>query len=70
MTHSEMKITLFEAGWCPRHESDLAMVIPTLDEDQNLLQLLTDLRVADTLTWDELTIIHDDSIRMTFRRVF
>jgi hypothetical protein len=56
------------AGWCPRHESEMAMIIPTLDEDQTILQLLTDLRVADTLNWDEITIIHDNSIREQKRR--
>ncbi|KAK7084676.1 hypothetical protein SK128_009071 [Halocaridina rubra] len=57
----KLHIAITDSG-CSRIGYPTVLSIPLVSGSQDLVQLFTDLRTMNTLTWDDITLIHDNSI--------
>nr|AGJ51190.1 olfactory ionotropic receptor IR93a [Panulirus argus] len=56
-----LQIAITEAG-CPRITHSTAITVPLASGSRDLVQVFRDLRTRNTLSWRDITVIHDDSI--------
>nr|XP_027229951.1 ionotropic receptor 93a-like [Penaeus vannamei] len=47
---------------CPRIRFPTALTVPLSSGARDIVQVFTDLRNKNTLTWNDITLIHDDSV--------
>ncbi|XP_066943243.1 ionotropic receptor 93a-like [Macrobrachium rosenbergii] len=59
----KLHIAVTDAG-CRRLKYSTALSVPLVSGSRDIVQLFTDLRMMNTLIWNDITIIHDDSITM------
>jgi len=59
--HFTLHVALSDIG-CKRLEYDTSFLIPVVEPVDNIVQLLSDLRYANTLQWQSFILITDDSI--------
>ncbi|XP_068230877.1 ionotropic receptor 93a-like [Palaemon carinicauda] len=57
----KLHIAITDAG-CRRLKYPTALSVPLVSGSRDIVQLFTDLRMMNTLTWNDVTIIHDDSV--------
>ncbi|KAK7084682.1 hypothetical protein SK128_009077 [Halocaridina rubra] len=57
----KLHMAITDAG-CRRTKYSTSLSIPLVSGSKDVVQLFTDLRTMNTLTWSDITIIHDKSI--------
>ncbi|XP_047486802.1 LOW QUALITY PROTEIN: ionotropic receptor 93a-like [Penaeus chinensis] len=57
----KLHIAITAAG-CPRIRYPTALTVPLSSGSRDIVQVFTDLRNKNTLTWNDITLIHDDSV--------
>ncbi|KAK3869467.1 hypothetical protein Pcinc_025236 [Petrolisthes cinctipes] len=56
-----LHMAITDAG-CKRIPADTAITAPLTQGSRDLVQLFRDLRTRNTITWNDITLIHDDSV--------
>lgn len=59
--HDTIHLSITSLG-CSRLARPSALLLPMVEDNQAIVQLMADLRYADTLKWNSFIVFHDDSL--------